>query len=416
MLCGTLSRLGRLAQRFFGFIINPAQLPGDPTKLLQDLVTTPLKTIRSWSPKLVKQLIWQILAHEKLTLPNDPLLEQMDNARTRFINKGWAAWIVTTRDGVELNCCLKEPTERDIPDGQRYIIFIGGNMQIYEFWLAPYFEPYARDSRLGFLAFNFRGVGRSEGAVTCVDDMLLDIGACVESLVMRRGVKPEHILIHGFSIGGALAALYLASPLAMPGVCMTSDRSFRTFAHAAFSIVRGFGAAVGEPHRSFVAGSDGNEDEGEDAGENLEDSGDGDDGDDGVGPRPPRRWCARQLHSFFIWVELLARVLIAQLAVYLFKATCWELDAEEAWASWLIQGRKVLVYNRADNIVCYAAASLHNALVQQPALLEDVAVIEVTLRDAGGWAMHDFPLYNDSRAWRALINAERKALGLPPFA
>jgi hypothetical protein len=74
------------------------------------------------------------------------------------------------------------------------------------------------------------------------------------------------------------------------------------------------------------------------------------------------------------------------------------------------------VYNRADNIVCYAAASLHNALVQQPALLQDVAVIEVTLRDAGGWAMHDFPLYIDSRAWRALINAERKALGLQPIA
>ena len=415
-MCGTLSRLGRLAQRFFGFIIIPAQLPGDPTKLLQDLVTTPLKTIRSWSPKLVKQLIWQILAHRKLTLPNDPLLEQMDNARTRFINKGWAAWTVTTRDGVELNGCLKEPTERDIPDGQRYIIFIGGNMQIYEFWLAPYFEPYARDSRLGFLAFNFRGVGRSEGAVTCVEDMLLDIGACVESLVMRRGVKPEHILIHGFSIGGALAALYLASPLAMPGVCMTSDRSFRTFAHAAFSIVRGFGAAVAEPHGSFVGGSDGNEDEDEDAGDILDDSGGGGDGDDGGGPRPPRRWYARQLHCFLIRVELLARVLIAQLAVYLFKATCWELDAEAAWASGRIQGRKVLVYNRADNIVCYAAASLHNALVQQPALLQDVAVIEVTLRDAGGWAMHDFPLYIDSRAWRALINAERKALGLQPIA
>ena len=43
---------------------------------------------------------------------------------------------------------------------------------------------------------------------------------------------------------------------------------------------------------------------------------------------------------------LLARALIAQLAVYTCKATGWELNAEEAWPR--IQGRKVLVYNRAD--------------------------------------------------------------------
>ena len=60
------------------------------------------------------------------------------------------------------------------------------------------------------MCFNFRGVGRSEGAVCCVDDLVTDVRACVDFL-LSRGVAPHHLLLHGFSLGGAIAALFLGA-------------------------------------------------------------------------------------------------------------------------------------------------------------------------------------------------------------
>ena len=44
-------------------------------------------------------------------------------------------------------------------------------------------------------------------------------------------------LLHGFSIGGAAAAIYLSSPHA-PVLPFVSDRSLRSLPHTAFGIVR----------------------------------------------------------------------------------------------------------------------------------------------------------------------------------
>ena len=70
---------------------------------------------------------------------------------------------------------------------------MGGNSQKYEDWL-PYFDLYARDSGLGFLCFNFRGVARSEGCVTCLDDMLTDLRAAYDHLASGLGILTEHIV------------------------------------------------------------------------------------------------------------------------------------------------------------------------------------------------------------------------------
>ena len=120
----------------------------------------------------------------------------------------------------------------------------------------------------------------------------------------------------------------------------------------------------------------------------------------------------------------------------------------------------MIVYNTADNIVCYGAASLHGALLAEggaggdsadgaesttssldserqqgealliagpsgggsssssrpssssSSALHGTAVVEVTIRYAQGWALHDFPLSLDLDAWYAMIAAERAALGL----
>jgi len=342
--------------------------------------------LRSWSLQLAWQLIWQTLTLQKLTIPDDEKLRRLEDARNNYLRKDWRECQLHTVDGVMLDACIKEPRDRTGPP--RFIFFIGGNMQMYEFWL-PYFESYARETGFGFLCFNFRGVGRSEGATTCMDDMLTDIRAGVDHL-LERGVLPHHILLHGFSIGGSLAALFLASPGAPATIAITSDRSFRTFGHAAFCICRGFDAAVGREPGVPKYEED----------EDYE-------GSTGSAVQPAWR---RQLGSMGRAGFVMLRAVVAQLAVTICQATGWELNAEEAWTR--IQGRKVLIYNRADNIVCYEGASLHAALSQHPQGLHDVNVVEVTLRDASDWAMHDFPLFYDVQAWREMIAAERQALGV----
>ena len=44
--------------------------------------------------------------------------------------------------------------------------------------------------------------------------------------------------------------------------------------------------------------------------------------------------------------------------------------------------------------------------------MDETTVVEATIRDAQGWALHDCPLSLDHDAWYGMIRAERAALGL----
>lgn len=275
----------------------------------------------------------------------------------------------------------------------------------YEDWLM-YFDLYANDSGLGFLCFNFRGVARSEGGVSCLDDMLLDLRAAYEHLTEGLGVLTPHILFHGFSIGAAVASCFLAQPDA-PRCAITSDRSFRSFGHAAFAICRGPTAAVGNgnPPTMPISGSGGDF----------------------------KAALLARLKLVLLCLLGVARAALAQIAVLAFRHTGWELDALAAWPK--IHGPKVLVYNTADNIVSYKGASLHFGLLHASSdgadaedgggagargstrealarAMDETTVVEATIRDAQGWALHDCPLSLDHDAWYGMIRAERAALGL----
>lgn len=415
----------RLLQRLFGLIILPASLPGDPGELASDLVAEPLTTLRRVSPTTFWSLVRQLIHHEKLTIPDDPQLEMLLRAREKY-RSSWTAATIVTADGVKLDACYKPPADSQI--APRYILFIGGNSQKYEAWL-PYFDMYANESELGFLCFNFRGVSQSEGAVTCLADMLADVRAAFDFLVEQRGALPHHIVLHGFSIGGAIAAAFLGQPGA-PRAAITSDRSFSSFCHAAFALVRGPDAALGQRRAT----------------EPAEEAEEGEAGGEPPAPEGSRPWLRGAMRG----VIGFARASAAQIGVIWARSTGWELDAVAAWP--LIEGRKIVVFNAADNIINYQAASLHAALerasraaaeeattssggfsaglsgkespsdsvplAHDPAgsgrdLLAGVTVIESEIRYAQGWAMHDFPLTLDPEAWYAMIAAERSALGLP---
>ena len=180
-----------LAARLVGIFILPAQVPGDPVGLIEDLFTAPLATVRGWPSALVRQLLLQLVRLEKFTLPEDSQLVRLHTMRQRYLAAGWEATSVTTPDAVVLDALLRPPPAALAEP--RFVLFVGGNFQKYEDWL-PYFDAYARAAGVGFLAFNFRGVGRSEGAVCCAADMLTDVHACIDAL-LARGVRPAHLCV-----------------------------------------------------------------------------------------------------------------------------------------------------------------------------------------------------------------------------
>jgi len=59
------------------------------------------------------------------------------------------------------------------------------------------------------LALDYRGYGDSEGRPTLAG-VQLDIDAAMRSLLERPGVDPDHIIVFGQSLGGALAIHYVA--------------------------------------------------------------------------------------------------------------------------------------------------------------------------------------------------------------
>ena len=98
-----LSRLTRFISRLLAIVILPGQLPGDVHELLDDLMTAPMRTVRSWSMPVVRALLRQTCQSQKLEIPNDNRLRGMGNYRQRFIGRGWVQQSVSTVDGVSLD-------------------------------------------------------------------------------------------------------------------------------------------------------------------------------------------------------------------------------------------------------------------------------------------------------------------------
>ena len=93
------------------------------------------------------------------------------------------------------------------------------------------------------LCFNYRGIGDSGGTVTQSGDLIEDAEAAL-SVLTNRGILPKHIVLHGHSIGGAVAAL-VGARQQYPSVLIL-DRTFASLgavisAHG----VGGIGVAAG---------------------------------------------------------------------------------------------------------------------------------------------------------------------------
>ena len=130
-----------------------------------------------------------------------------------------------TEDGLRLHSWYIPPTT-DSVDG--YVLFLHGNAGN----VAHFLEKTAGLARLGFgvMSPDYRGFGLSEGKPS-EKGVYLDSRAAFETFIQRPGVRPENVVIFGYSLGGAAAA-ELALEVRPQGVIFESTfTSIRDMAH-----------------------------------------------------------------------------------------------------------------------------------------------------------------------------------------
>lgn len=112
---------------------------------------------------------------------------------------------------------------------QKWIVFFLPNGFLWEqqlhklIQLSSIFKP---EDQVNIISYNYRGRGLSTGSPHSEEEILQDGQAIVKDL-LQRGILPENILLHGFSLGGGIAT-YVAARFADEGISLAlcNERSF----------------------------------------------------------------------------------------------------------------------------------------------------------------------------------------------
>lgn len=111
---------------------------------------------------------------------------------------------IKTSDGITLKgFTINRDDETDCTKQKWVVGFLGkGQSFPYSTFRSPLL---ALSYNVNYLFVNLRGVGESEGFPRSAEDLYRDGCAIVASL-LNQGVEPKNILLHGYSLGGGIAA------------------------------------------------------------------------------------------------------------------------------------------------------------------------------------------------------------------
>jgi fermentation-respiration switch protein FrsA (DUF1100 family) len=104
------------------------------------------------------------------------------------------------------------------PDAKHTILFSHGNAE--DIGINESFALRLRDSGFNILAYDFRGYGTSDGSPS-EENAYADIDAAYEYLISEKGIAANNIILHGRSLGGAVA-VDLASRRKVAGLIIES--------------------------------------------------------------------------------------------------------------------------------------------------------------------------------------------------
>lgn len=146
---------------------------------------------------------------------------------------------ITTADNIKLDAvCINNPQQSEKPiNEQKYILFFTGNGGCFENSL-DFLKKLSEETEANVLSGNYRGVGHSQGFPTGFKDLVMDGEAMVQSL-LKQGVSPKNILIHGISMGGGVGAEVAAlHQKAGEEINYCGDRTFSSLAKEARELPR----------------------------------------------------------------------------------------------------------------------------------------------------------------------------------
>lgn len=115
------------------------------------------------------------------------------------------------------------------PEQQKWILYLVANGEVFEF-LFDELRALAFESGVSVFVINYRSVSNSTGLVTCASDLVEDAIAALDYMCTRMNLHPEHVLIFGRSLGGAVGAL--ARRCHSPTGPIVIDRSFSSLPRA----------------------------------------------------------------------------------------------------------------------------------------------------------------------------------------
>jgi hypothetical protein len=129
---------------------------------------------------------------------------------------------VQTEDGVAIDTLQIKNSQSD-----KWIVYFCPNATCYEEMLDVYKEL-SKKTGANIYVGNYRGVMRSKGSIHSTNDLVLDGKAMIEKL-LSQGIPQTNILIHGWSLGGAVGTEVASH---YPDAHLVNDRSFNTFTDA----------------------------------------------------------------------------------------------------------------------------------------------------------------------------------------
>ncbi|EGD76905.1 hypothetical protein PTSG_08250 [Salpingoeca rosetta] len=253
----------------------------------------------------------------------------------------WTNVTVVVRRGVRIDAAVYcSPAQSDAPPSeQRWLMWLLGNGEAFELVLHE-LRAIGLESGLNVFVFNYRGVGSSEGEVTCTADLVEDAVSCLKYMDERLGAVPEHVVVFGHSIGGAIGTV--ARACHSPHGPVVVERSFSSLPAA--------GSALLNMILRDVVGS------------------------------------SIALPSF----------IVAGLLASIFKG---RLDVVEALRG--ISGSKLVVFHTDDKIIPYHKSSAHLGVKKAGLLshVDEVQLSDMQAADHHNLPLHSFPEYLQVLRW-----------------
>lgn len=211
----TKSKVARVAYLIFSIIFFPVGIVRLTGRLLNYYFTT-------------RHLMPALIMHKK---------EELDQLRNSFLSMPGRSersqrMIMERADGIKIDTfSIKHPEEKvKPPQEQKWIIYLNGNKMVYEKNL-NHLLAFSDGLKVNVLSCNYSGVGHSEGRSSEIRDCAMD-GETLMQYLLSLGVQRNHIVIYGWSWGGAVGAEVASNHQqehesdTRGSVSFVSDRSF----------------------------------------------------------------------------------------------------------------------------------------------------------------------------------------------